>query len=173
MRRSAVPESDAAITERPTAAVRFNSLQRPNRGSATAWQRRDRQFRSMRTVGTGGGDDKSVAETSAAIGRPTVGNDRRLIGRQDDNNNDSGGGDEPKASTVAIANRGGDGRKDAFSASTFPKPAPRTRVPSASVAPPSLSRRDTYENLQQLLNGAGEGSAIGSNKVRTTHPASR
>ncbi|KAF0769605.1 Hemicentin-1 [Aphis craccivora] len=165
LRRSAVPESDAAITGRPTAAVRFNSLQRPNRGSATAWQRRDRQFRSMRTVGTGGGDDKSVAETSAAIGRPTVGNDRRLIGRQDDNNNDSGGGDEPKASTVAIANRGGDGRKDAFSASTFPKPAPRTRVPSASVAPPSLSRRDTYENLQQLLNGAGEGSAIGSNKL--------
>ncbi|XP_050063742.1 uncharacterized protein LOC114121914 isoform X5 [Aphis gossypii] len=165
LRRSAVPESDAAVTGRPTAAVRFNSLQRPNRGSVTAWQRRDRQFRSMRTVGTGGGGEKSVAERSAAIGLPTVGNDRRLIGRQDDNNNDSGGGDETKASTAVTANRGGEGRKDAFSASTFPKPAPRTRVPSASVAPPSLSRRDTYENLQQLLNGAGEGSAIGSNKL--------
>jgi len=128
----------------------------------------------MRTVGTGGGDDKSVAERSSAIGRPTVGNDRRLIGRQDDNNNDSGGGGgETKTSTAATVNRGGEGRKDAFSASTFPKPAPRTRIPSASVAPPSLSRRDTYENLQQLLNGAGEGSAIGSNKVRITHPASR
>uniref|UniRef100_A0A2S2NRV7 Uncharacterized protein n=1 Tax=Schizaphis graminum TaxID=13262 RepID=A0A2S2NRV7_SCHGA len=166
LRRSAVPESDA-VTGRPTAAVRFNSLQRPDRGSTTAWQRRDRQFRSMRTVGTGGGSDGPVAA------KPTVGDDR--LGRQDNNNNNDsdkagggggvgGGVDETKAS-AATADRG-DGRKNAFSASTFPKPAPRTRVPSASVAPPSLSRRDTYENLQQLLNGS-DGSVIGTNKVRT------
>ncbi|XP_060844699.1 uncharacterized protein LOC132924417 isoform X4 [Rhopalosiphum padi] len=155
LRRSAVPESDA-VARRPTAAVRFNSLQRPDRGSTTAWQRRDRQFRSMRTVGTGSGSDGPTAE-----------DDRR--GRQDDNNNDSGkasggggGGDETKASAATVDR--GDGRKDAFSASTFPKPAPRTRVPSASVAPPSLSRRDTYENLQQLLNGS-DGSVIGTNKL--------
>jgi hypothetical protein len=42
----------------------------------------------------------------------------------------------------------------------FPKPAPRTRVPSASAAPPSLASHGTYENLQQLLTGDGV------NKVR-------
>jgi len=122
----------------------------------------------MRTVGTGSGSDGPVA-AKPTVGRPTAGDDRR--GRQDDNNNDSGkasggggGGDETKASAATVDR--GDGRKDAFSASTFPKPAPRTRVPSASVAPPSLSRRDTYENLQQLLNGS-DGSVIGTNKVRT------
>lgn len=46
--------------------------------------------------------------------------------------------------------------------STFPKPAPRTRVPSASVPQPSLAHHETYENLQQLMNGDG---VIG-NKVR-------
>uniref|UniRef100_A0A2H8TD35 Hemicentin-1 n=1 Tax=Melanaphis sacchari TaxID=742174 RepID=A0A2H8TD35_9HEMI len=164
LRRSAVPEPDAVVGGgRPTAAVRFNSLKRPNHDpTATAWQRRDRQFRSMRTVGTGDSDKPVVAKPT--IGRSTVRDDRR--GRQDDNNNDSGvaGDDKTKASVVTVDR--GDKRKDAFSASTFPKPAPRTRVPSASVAPPSLSRRDTYENLQQLLNG-NDGSVIGSNKVCT------
>jgi len=152
LRQVAVPKS-GDVVGRPAAAVRFNSLQRPNRGAATAWQRRDQQFRSMRTAGTGS-TDKPVTELP--VRRPTVGGDRK-----DDNNNGGGGGggvddDEAKAS---------DRREDAFSAATFPKPAPRTRVPSASVAPPSLARRGTYENLQKLLNS--DGNVVGGNKVRT------
>lgn len=151
LRQAAVPKSGDVVGH-PAAAVRFNSLQRPNRGASTAWQRRDQQFRSMRTAGTGSTDKPVVTELP--VRRPTVGG-----ARKDDNNNGGGGGvddDEKK-----VSNR----RKDAFSAATFPKPAPRTRVPSASVAPPSLARRGTYENLQQLLNG--DGNVVGSNKVRT------
>lgn len=157
LRQATAPKS-GDVAGRPAAAVRFNSLQRPNRGAATAWQRRDRQFRSMRTVGTGS-TDKQVAELPT--GRPTVGGDR-----PDDNGNGGVGADQTKTSPAAGDRK--DGRKDAFSAATFPKPAPRTRVPSASVAPPSLARRDTYENLQQLLNG--DGNVVGNNKVRTDGP---
>jgi hypothetical protein len=151
--RQAVAQTSGDVVGRPAAAVRFNSLQRPNRGAATVWQRRDQQFRSMRTAGTGS-SDKRLAESP--IGRPVAGGDRH-----DDNNNhnnDGDGDDETKAPAAADRKNG---RKDVFSAATFPKPAPRTRVPSASVAPPSLARRDTYENLQQLLNGDG---SVVSNK---------
>ncbi|XP_016657684.1 uncharacterized protein LOC100161772 isoform X2 [Acyrthosiphon pisum] len=157
LRQATAPKSGDLVS-RPAAAVRFNSLQRPKSGAATAWQRRDRQFRSMRTVGTGSSDKQL---TELPTGRPTDGGDR-----QDNNNNndddDNGGVGDDKTKAPAAADRK-DGRKDAFSASTFPKPAPRTRVPSASVAPPSLARRDTYENLQQLLNG--DGSLVNSNKL--------
>ncbi|XP_060858911.1 uncharacterized protein LOC132936236 isoform X4 [Metopolophium dirhodum] len=153
LRQATAPKS-GEVVGRPAAAVRFNSLQRPNRGAATAWQRRDRQFRSMRTVGTGSSDKQL---TELPTGRLADGGDR-----QDNNDDDNGGVGEDETKAPAAADRK-DGRKDAFSASTFPKPAPRTRVPSASVAPPSLARRDTYENLQQLLNG--DGSLVGSNKL--------
>lgn len=117
----------------------------------------------MRTVGSGSSDKQF---TELPTGRPVDGGDR-----QDNNNNndddDNGGVGDDKTKAPAAADLK-DGRKDAFSSSTFPKPAPRTRVPSASVAPPSLARRDTYENLQQLLNG--DGSSVGSNKVRTGGP---
>lgn len=113
----------------------------------------------MRTVGTGSSDKQL---TELPTGRPADGGDR-----QDNNDDDNGGVGDDETKAPAAADRK-DGRKDAFSASTFPKPAPRTRVPSASVAPPSLARRDTYENLQQLLNG--DGSLVGSNKVRTGGP---
>lgn len=161
--RQTTAQKSGDVVGRPTAAVRFNSLQRPNRGAATAWQRRDRQFRSMRTLGTGS-SDKQLAELTT--GRPADGG-----GRQDNNNNndddDNGGVGDDKTKATAATDRK-NGRKDAFSASTFPKPAPRTRVPFASVAPPSLARRDTYENLQQLLNS--DNSTVGSNKVRTGGP---
>lgn len=154
LRRAVAPKSGDP-ENRPTAAVRFNSLQRPNRGATTAWQRRDRQFRSMRTVGTD--SDKTVEKP---IDRTLVGE-----GRQDNNNNNNNGGGDDE--TKATADRRDD-PKNSFAAATFPKPAPRTRVPSASAAPPSLARRDTYENLQQLLNG--DNSVVGDSKVRNGGP---
>lgn len=117
--------------------VRFNSLQRPsNRG--------DRPFRSMRTA-------------TVARDRDRDRNNNRGWPPDDDKNN----GTAVRTAADAENRVGGGGEKiggkrvgpvGLSATASFPKPAPRTRVPSATVAPPSLAHSDNYENLQQLMN---------------------
>lgn len=145
------PADDAEASR--AAAVRFNSLQRPNRRPPDASQRSVHQFRSMRTAGSAGAERTAGRRPSASV-------------VQEKNNN------KPECGPIAPAGRSIDKvtdprRKDVVRSSssssslstkttamtTVPKPAPRTRIPSASVAPPALAHRDTYANLQQLLNG--------------------
>lgn len=126
-----------------SSAVRFNSLQRPDRGHLGTSQRHDHQFRSMRNNGSA----KNVIDCI------TPG----IVPGQDKNNNRSYSGNNcrlPPATVVTESTKNEIKRdgKDVVT-TTFPKPAPRTRVPSAAAAPPSLAQRDNYANLQQLLNG--------------------
>lgn len=121
---------------RDVSAVQFNSLQRPDRKpSPSTWHRRDHQFRSMRTAGT----TRTVD---------------RCFSLKDKNNNR---GNYRVSSAIAEDNgKNGekrDGKADVVVKTALPKPAPRTRVPSASVAPPSFGQRENYANLQQLFDG--------------------
>lgn len=145
--------------------VRFNSLQRlslQNRG--------DRQFRSMRTAAP---DDRRPYAPAELRERDKNNNSRVGSVRgwpPDDKNgaagrmNADGRGDDGE--TADGKRKGARTGPSAAAATSFPKPAPRTRVPSATVAPPSLAHSDNYENLQQLMNGDSDTGK----KVRVTAP---
>lgn len=143
-------------------AVRFNSLQRPNRGITAASQHRDRvQFRSMRSVSSNSNNNtRKTADYRrsfiAATGHDknnNHGNGRKLT--NNDNNNNCEDKTTPVESRKCYEkqNDGDDERKNMIGSLTltsFPKPAPRTRVPSRTIGP-SLAHHETYENLQNLL----------------------
>lgn len=139
-------------------AVRFNSLQRPNRGPITTSQRRDHQFRSMRTVSSNNSIKRMVDRSRSVIADHDKNNNRgNMVRGRWSNGKAECGKDEDKQRDDDGDGKGRDAGGSLTSATaTFPKPAPRTRVPSASAAPPSLAHHDTYENLQQLLSGDGD-----------------
>lgn len=97
----------------------------------------------------------------------TSNNDNRKIinclpvDKNQDKNNNHGNVDRwPNNNVITFENEGkrNDDQRNkinrSLSTTIIPKPAPRTRVPSASVVPtPALAHHDTYENLQRLLNG--------------------
>lgn len=144
--------------------VRFNSLQRlslQNRG--------DRQFRSMRTAAPD--DRRPYAPAAVALRERDKNNNRGSIrGWPPDDKNSAGGrrknadgrGDDD--GETADGKRKGARIGPSAATASFPKPAPRTRVPSATVAPPSLAHSDNYENLQQLMNSDSDTGK----KVRVT-----
>lgn len=83
-----------------------------------------------------------------------------MIKNQDKNNNHGNADRWPNNNVIPLEKKekpDDDQQKEInrpLSTTTLPKPAPRTRVPSASVVPaPALAHHDTYQNLQQLLNG--------------------
>lgn len=150
-------------------AVRFNSLQRPNRRAPNASQRSVHQFRSMRNVGNNNnnGTKKSIGLASAIVKDKNNNRGDVLLERPDNNDGPNTGPAVERNSN--INNETDPQRKDVVrktsstTAATLPKPAPRTRIPSATVAPPALAHRDTYANLQQLLNSDSD---IVNKKVR-------
>lgn len=161
--------SSLADADARGSAVRFNSLQRPLRrgGVASVSPRGDHQslFRSMRTVSSSssnGAADRAVGNYPSVVTRDR---DRR-------NDNSAGKGAATEKNGARLLLDGPAARKNADRplttlTSTLPKPAPRTRVPSASVAAQPLAHHETYENLQQLLNvGADAATAVlGNHKV--------
>lgn len=142
--------------------VQFNSLQRPNRGIIATSQHRERvQFRSMRTVSSSSKNDtRKTADYRrsfiAAIGHDknnNYGNGKKLTNIDSDNYCEDKTMPVESRKCNEKQNVGNDERKDVIGSLTsksFPKPAPRTRVPSGTVGP-SLAHHETYENLQNLL----------------------
>lgn len=131
----------------------------------------------MRSVSNNNGtkDNKIISYLSAVKDQDKNNNCGNALKWPNNNNNSSinnknksNSNDEDNNKTMtAERNKDKDERKNVVrslsTTATFPKPAPRTRVPSASIAPPSLAHHSTYENLQQLMNGH---DSIGDKKVR-------
>lgn len=138
--------------------VRFNSLQRPNRGPISTSQRHDHQFRSMRSVSSNHSIKRIVDRSRSVVADQDKNNNQRNIhGRRSNDKTTATECDknELKRDDDIDDTKRSDADGSSTSTKTFPKPAPRTRVPSASAAPPSLAHHGTYENLQQLLTGDG------------------
>lgn len=138
--RQAISTLDNSEANSPT--VRFNSLQRPNRGVANTSQRSNHQFRSMRSISNKNDASKTINYLS-------------IVTEKEKNNNSTSGTESNKNKDKYDGHVRKDVERSLTLTSTFPKPAPRTRIPSASVPQPSLAHHETYENLQQLMNGDG------------------
>lgn len=138
--RQAISTLDNA--EANSSTVRFNSLQRPNRGEANITQRSNHQFRSMRCISNKNDANKTVNYLS-------------IVREKEKKNNTTWAESNKNNETYYDGRVRKDVERSLTLTSTFPKPAPRTRIPSASVPQPSLAHHETYENLQQLMNGDG------------------
>lgn len=151
--RQAISTLDNA--EGNSSAVRFNSLQRPNRGVTNISQRSNHQFRSMRSISNKNDANKTINYLS-------------IVREKEKNNNNTTGTESNKNKEKYDGHVRKDVERSLTLTSALPKPAPRTRVPSASVPQPSLAHHETYENLQQLMNGDG----VVGNKVCNYGPHS-